>query len=436
MYYEPTTHSREITPAWVAGVVGGMLHPPVAPALDLAWDSRNVGPGTGFVALPGERTHGREFAKEALGRGAAWVLTDRAHPGAIQVKNPYQALIKLGRAFRDRFKGKLVAVGGSSGKTTTKEALAQGLGWPAPKGNLNTPAALARFFWHLEEPGEGAVVELGIDRLGEMDELVTLAAPNLGLITTLGAEHLDGLGCLENVVNEESKLLRTSNKKLASVQAAKFLDLPGLKTYGFEAGDFAGENLELKESSSRFVFGEHTVTVPYPGVGPALGALAALAVAAVLGKNLAEVAERLSALTLPPGRMERVVAGGVSLINDAYNSNPASVSAGMEYLKRQPGRKWVVLGEMKELGKESEKLHLEAAHLAKQASDCLIFLGSHAEAQAREAGGNYFSTQEEVLEFLLANVQAGDLVYLKASRSVGLDKLFSELVQALERWQP
>lgn len=418
---QPNDH-KELQPEWVARLTGGRVHPGTTVAHDLHWDSRQVGPGVAFFALPGAQTHGHAFGLQAMQAGAAFVVTDLAHPGAVQVAKPERALLAVGRALRDRFTGKVLAVGGSSGKTTTKTCLAQGLAWPAPEGNLNNAPGLTRFFLHLG-PAEGCVVELGIDRLLEMAELAYLARPDLAVLTGLGVEHLEGLGSLENVVREESWLLQVSPLRLASMQAAEFLSLPDLKTYGIGTGDFRAEGVEMGLDSTRFRFEGHTITLPYPGVGPAMGALATLAAACMLGKPLVEVVERLAALKLPPGRMQRLRLGEVEFIHDAYNANPLSFQAGMAFLQAQPGRKWLVLGRMAELGQEALQHHLEAARLAARVSPHLVFIGPLAQQQAAEAGGTALETIEEAVLFLSQRVRPGDLVYLKASRSVGLERL-------------
>lgn len=413
---------RELSPEWVASLTGGKVHEGATSAQDLHWDSRKVVPGTAFFALPGARVHGRAFGLQALEAGAAFVVSDQAHRGAVQVEKPERALLAVGRALRDGFGGTVLAVGGSSGKTTTKECLAQGLGWPTPEGNLNNAPGLARFFFHLEQ-GEGCVVELGIDRLLEMAELTYLARPDFAVLTSVGVEHLEGLGNLENVIREEGWLLRASPVGLASVQAAQMVQLPNLKTYGIEAGDFPAREVEMGQGSTRFRFEGRPVTLPYPGVGPVMGALAALAATQMLGKPVAQTIERLAALTLPAGRMQRLRLGTVDFINDAYNSNPLSFKAGMEYLQTQPGRKWLVLGRMAELGNEALQHHLEAARLAAQVSPNLVFIGPFAQQQTAEAGGTALETIEEAAQLLIGAVQPGDLVYLKASRSVGLERL-------------
>ncbi|GIW24476.1 UDP-N-acetylmuramoyl-tripeptide--D-alanyl-D-alanine ligase [Meiothermus sp.] len=413
---------KELRPDWVASLTGGKLHEGAAVAHDLHWDSRQVAPGVAFFALPGTKTHGRAFGQQALEAGAAFVVTDLAHPGSVQVEKPERALVAVGRALRDRFDGLVLAVGGSSGKTTAKECLAQGLGWPAPEGNLNNAPGLTRFFFHLEE-SEGCVVELGIDRLLEMAELTYLARPDFAVLTSLGVEHLEGLGNLENVIREESWLLRVSPLRLTSTQAAELVQLPGLKTYGIGAGDFRAEAVEMNLETARFRFEGHPVTLPYPGVGPVMGALAALAATRMLDKPLGETIERLAELKLPSGRMQRLRLGGVDFIHDAYNSNPLSFRAGMEFLQTQPGRKWLVLGRMAELGEEALKHHLEAAELAASISPHLVFIGQFAPQQAALVGGTAVETLEEATDYLAKQVRPGDLVYLKASRSVGLERL-------------
>lgn len=418
-------HGRELTPEWVARTTGGRLHPGGRPVRDLHWDSREVGPGSLFVALPGAKTHGRRFAEEALARGAHLVLSDRPGRATVEVNDPQRARLRLGRALRDLFPGTVVAVGGSSGKTTAKEALAQGLGFPCPPGNQNTAPPLARFFLTLSPTAPGAVVELGVDRVGEMAELMELSHPHLAVLTALGEEHLLAFGDLEGVVQEEAGLL-SAPQVLVSLQAAEVLFAFGRRgpwpTYGFGEATFRGEDLELLPQESRFRYRGIRVRLPYPGLGPALGALAALAAAEILGYGVEGVAERLSGLRLPPGRMERREIGGVVFLHDAYNANPLSAKAGLAWLAAQPGRKWAVLGEMRELGAKALELHLEVAEEAARLGLSPLYLGPYAKAQAA-LGGAAAEDLKDALRWLKERVRPGDLVYLKASRAVGLERI-------------
>lgn len=421
------SHTIPIEPERLAQLTGGRLHPPVQPACRLQWDSRRVGPGDLFVALPGARVHGRQFAQAALEAGAALVLTDQAHPGALQVDHPAQALLQLGAGLRREFPGMVLAVGGSTGKTTAKECLAQGLHWPAPAGNLNNAPGLAQFFWQLP-PAAGCVVELGIDRPGEMAELLALSQPTAGLLTALGAEHLDGLGSLEQAIAEETQLLAAVPLRLASHQAAQYLSLPHLHTYGLGEGEFQATQLQTSLTGSRFIYRQQTVYLPHPGLGTVLGATASLAMAELLGQPVQPVIERLAHLQLPPGRMQRLERAGRIFLNDAYNATPQSVQTGLQYLQRLSGSRWAVLGPMAELGPNSAQYHLEMARLAAPLAPQLIFFGPLAAQQAQEAGGIALPDREAVARFLASHTQPGDLIYLKASRSVGLEAI-------LEAWE-
>lgn len=417
-----------LTPDWVAGVTSGIAQPKASPANDLVWDSREVRPGAAFMALPGAHTHGNLFLDSAVAAGAAFVLTEQVHPAAVRVSETYPAMLKLGQALRKRFLGLRVGVSGSVGKTSLKEALSQALGWPAPVGNLNTPAALTRFFLHLDPAAKGAVLELGIDRRGEMDELVELTAPQLGVLTTISPAHLQAFGNLSTLAAEKARLLVASELRLVSEQVRSYVHLPRTHVYGFKEGRFRGHTLDVTAQGSSFVYRDHLVRLPYPGFGPALAALGALACVELLEADLDAAIERLADLRLPQGRMQKVVKRGVTFMNDAYNASPLSVQLGLKSLAAFPERKVLLLGEMLELGSESEYYHLELARAAANLGQELIFMGRYAPAQLEAAGrGQAVADLDGALKALRAVTRAGDLVYLKASRAVGLE-------QILEAW--
>ena len=414
----------ELEPSWLAQVTGGKLNPGAQTAHDLSWDSRQVGPGSAFIALAGEQTHGELFVAEALERGAALVISERPHPRGLQVADTWQALADLATALRQNYPGHLVAVTGSAGKTTTKEALAQGLGFAAPYGNQNTLPALARFLLGTGNQ-TGLALELGIDRPGEMDLLAAVTRPDLGIISAIGPAHLERLGSVAGVAREKEKLLAASRVKLASLAALPYLNISGVKSYGLGAGDFSAQNYEPGLEASSFSYAGLKVRVPYPGAGAALAALAALASAEILGQDLGPVAERLAELKLPAGRLERREKNGVVYLNDSYNANPISVQNGLELLAKIPGPKIAVLGEMRELGENSRQYHLEAARQASQAAQTVIFLGPYAHEQAALSGGIAAADLAEVRQ-LLEQAQPGVTVYLKASRAVGLEKVLDD----------
>jgi len=425
VYDVQVTHTRWFSPALLARVVHGRAGADARPANDLVWDSRLVTPGAAFFALPGEQEHGEAYAADALARGAALVIGPSPRKRGVQVDDPKAALLRLGRWLRLGFPAPVAGVSGSVGKTSTKEALARALGWPATEGNLNTPPALARFFWHLDPGAGGAVVELGIDRPGEMDELLELVVPDLGVLTAIAPVHLERLGSLEAVAAEKLKLLEASPLRLAHVELARWGLPEGTRTYGFQGDtDFRGEALELNPEGTRFRYAGRTLRLRTLGRGAALAALAALAAAELLGQDPAAAAERLEAQPPTPGRLEPIRRGGVLWLNDTYNASPKALEAALEVLARAPRPRGVVLGTMRELGSEAERLHLEAARQVRAACDRALFVGEFAEAMA--AGwpqAQAVATVEEAAEALPEWSRGLASVLVKGSRALALERL-------------
>lgn len=419
------TPSRWFSPALLARVIGGRAADSARPARDLVWDSRLVEPGAAFVALPGSRTNGEAFADEALKRGAALVIGPTPRPQGLLTSDPYRALLRLGRWLRSGFPETVVAVSGSVGKTSTKEALAAALGWPATEGNLNTPPALTRFFWHLDPAAGGAVVELGIDRPGEMDDLLELTAPDLGVLTAIAPVHLEGLGSLEDVAREKLKLLAASTVRLAHIAIQKWGLPEGTRTYGFDPGaDFSASGLEVDCAHTRFRYGRRTVRLATLGRGAALAALAALATAELLGRDVAEVAERLEALRPVAGRLEPMYIGRTLWLNDTYNASPKALEAALEVLARCPGPRGVVLGTMRELGEEARRMHLEAADRVMATADRALFVGEYARVMAAGHPSAVAAHDVQEARSLLPEWSRGlASVLVKGSRALELERL-------------
>ncbi len=432
MYDVQVTHTRTFSPRLIARVVGGRLGNAAQPARDLVWDSRAVEPGAAFVALPGSRSHGEAYAQEVLERGAAFVLGPVERARGIQVDDPYGALIALGRWLRTGFAGTVVAVSGSVGKTSTKEALARALGWPRTDGNLNTPPALTRFFWHLDPDAEGAVVELGVDRPGEMEDLVTLSRPDLGVLTAIAPVHVEALGSLEGVAREKLRLLEASELRLAHEELTGWPLPRGTLTYGLGQGaDFRGELVEMGCEGSRLRYGGREFALRLPGRGAALAALAALAAAELLGRDPGEAVERLSAQRPTPGRLEPLRRGGKLWLNDSYNASPKALEAALEVLARCPGRKGVVLGTMLELGEEAKQWHRWAARKVREVAERALFVGEFAETMAAGwPGATAVASVEEAARALADWAGPLDAVLVKGSRALGLERLLEEVAGA------
>ena len=425
MYDVHVTPTRHFNPELVAAITGGRGGEESEPARDVVWDSRMVEPGYAFIALKGERFDGERFVAEALQKGAAFAISRQELPKSVRVDDTHEALLKLGAWLRGGITGPLVAVTGSVGKTSTKEALAAGLGWPATAGNLNTPPALLRFFWNLDPAAPGAVVELGIDHPGEMDELVRLTAPNLGVLTAIAPVHLEGLGSLEAVAREKLRLLETSPLRLAHVSTAAWGLPAGSLTYGFdEKADFSASDLEIDCQGTSFRYRGRILRLPTPGKGAALAALATLAAAEMLGQNVAAVADRLQELQPAPHRLQIRRAGEQLWLDDTYNASPAALAAALEVLAACPGRKGVVLGTMRELGDEAERWHRWAAERVREVADGALFVGEYAEMMAAGWLEAAALPDTEAAAGLLPNWSQGyDAILVKGSRALALEKL-------------
>ena len=425
MYDVQVTPTRYLNPELVAKITGGKAGKGCKPAKDIVWDSRMIESEYAFIALSGERFDGEQFVEEALQRGAAFVISRQEIPQAVQVDDTFEALQKLGSWLRSGMTAPLVAVTGSVGKTSTKEALATGLGWPATAGNLNTPPALLRFFWNLQPSYPGAVVELGIDHPGEMDELIRLTTPDLGVLTAIAPAHLEKFGNLEVVAREKLRLLEASPLRLAHIETAVWNLPAGSQTYGFDSkADFFASDLRIDCRGTSFRFGNQQLHLRTLGKGAALAALATLAAAEMLGQDVAAAAKRLQSLQPAPQRLQIRRTAERIWLDDTYNASPAALTAALEVLATCEGRKGVILGTMRELGDEAEQWHRWAAERVRGAADGALFVGEYAEIMAAGwPNAIAAATTEAAAELLPSWSRSYDAVLIKGSRALQLEKL-------------
>ncbi|GAA4020030.1 UDP-N-acetylmuramoyl-tripeptide--D-alanyl-D-alanine ligase [Deinococcus rubellus] len=384
------------------------VHTGARPAQRLTWDSRQADPDTAFVALPGEQMHGNAFAEQALSRGAPFVLTDLDVPRAVRVADARQALFAWAR--QERANNPLVVgITGSVGKTTAKSYAAAALEahfMPV----FNTLPAIACFLLEFGRSPQPLVVEMGIDRVGEMRELVDLVRPDVGIVTSIGAAHLEALGSLDGVAREKGVILEAP-RTLVSEQAAAWF--PGVDTYGFGTATHAGQQLKVGAAGASFRFAGVEVHLPLASQVQAEAAVLGLALAGQAGLDVSAAAERLTAVRVPGGRY-RVLPGRFTIIDDTYNASPLSVRAALASLGAYGGRKISVLGRMLELGEDEQTMHAEIGGSARQHADVTYGVGLFAALLGEHA----YRTVPELLEALRPELQSGDVVLVKASRGI------------------
>ncbi len=445
---------------------GGALH--AAPATGgvvrrVCTDSRAVRPGDLFVCLVGERFDGHAYAAEALQRGAVAVLgePDRlaglpATAPRILVVDSRRALGRLAAAHRRRFPGPVVAVAGSNGKTTTKELLAAALrtggAVVASPASYNNDIGVPLTLLELEPVHRAAVVEVGTNHPGELASLLAMARPTHGVLTRLGREHLEFFGDLEGVIAEEARLaaalppegtlLLAGDGPGVEAVAARTLARVVRAGWGAE-NDWQATAAAVSEWGTWFTVrapqaewsGEYRLQLV--GRHQVENALLVLAACAALGLEREPVAAALAATRPAPHRLEVHAVAGVRILDDTYNANPDSMRAALEVLRDvgAPGRRWALLGDMGEQGPAAEAGHAEMGRAAVAAGvDRLVVIGRWAGAYAAGAGGAQTfpaGAEAAAAAAVLAEVRAGDVVLVKASRAARLERVVEALVQGL-----
>jgi UDP-N-acetylmuramoyl-tripeptide--D-alanyl-D-alanine ligase len=415
--------------------------PDLPPASGAAFDSRRVRPGDVFFALRGQRQHGHAFAGDALAGGAAFVVSDQPHPRGMRVTDPAAALLALGRWARDAHRGPVIGVSGSAGKTTAKALLAAALEARATSGNLNTPYALAAALLDATLAGDGdrvLVLELGIDHVGEMATLLDLVRPTHGLLTLIDAAHLQGLGDLAGVAREKGLLLRAASGGRYAAAAAWDRLEPDLRAattrYGLDQDRApSGRHLpgpDADRLEARLGDDAAPVTLRLPGLGAALAehALGALVLARDLGADPRAAADRIAAARLEPGRLQRHAVDGLTLLDDSYNANPASMRLALDVLAGLPAPHAAVLGDMRELGPAAAEHHRALFERAR-ALDTLWAVGpeSSAAAAAVAPQARRYPDVEAALRDVAALPRSGS-VLVKGSRGVALERLVYALL--------
>lgn len=427
-------------------------------------DSRTVAPGELFFAVRGDRLDGHDYVVSALERGAVGAVVSRERVASLPdealaaplliAEDPLIALQALASRVRRQWGKRVVAVTGSAGKTTTKEAIAAALGAKfnvlKSRGNLNNGFGLPLQLLRLEPEHEYAVVEMGMNHLGEIAALARIAAPDWGVVTNVGTAHI------ENFAEGQAGIARAKFELVAALPSSgiAFLNCsdPFVSQFGrdfhgkvvyFGAGPCADPQIvseaeDLDGLHVRFRAGEREggFTLHLLGAHNAANAMAGLAVALEAGVELDAATRALESLTAGDKRGEILEINGATILNDSYNSNPEALRSMIHTLSARPAKRRILIaGEMLELGEHGPALHTECGKAAAEAHlDVVVGVRGNAEHLATAACSHGVASQflpdaEAAGLWLKQNLRAGDVVLVKGSRGVQLEKAIEILKQ-------
>jgi UDP-N-acetylmuramoyl-tripeptide--D-alanyl-D-alanine ligase len=419
-------------------------------------DTRTLQKDALFVALSGPNFDGHHFVAGAATQGAAAALVARHLPINIPqviVPDPLAALAHFAHEWRMRFTLPLIGVTGSNGKTTTKELIGAILSQLGPclitRGNLNNHIGVPLTLLQLQPTHRFAVIEMGANHQGEIAHLASLAAPTIGIVTNAGAAHLEGFGSLQGVASGKGEMFRAlPTDGVAVINAddayanfwreARASDR--VLTFGFEqVADFTAHRVQSSSDASGFRIQFELVTPA--GTRPAVlnlaglhnlrNALGAAAVAYAAGASLEAIVAGLADMRSVAGRLElKPALHGAFLVDDSYNANPSSLQAGLDAFRSCGGERWLILGEMLELGAASDELHAEVGRYARTTGvSRLLGIGAGARfaVEAFGAGGHWFEDLDALIAHAKAALAPGLALLIKGSRSNRLERVSAAL---------
>lgn len=422
----------------------------------ISTDTRSLAEGELYLALVGENFDGNDFVDQAMSRGACGALVSRdldVSLPTLKVMDTHAALGTIARIVRRRSTARVLALTGSQGKTTVKEMLAAILSSAgeclATEANLNNTIGVPLTLLKMEQRHEYAVIEMGANRAGEIAFSVNATEPDIALITNASPAHIEGFGSLAGIVNAKGEIIDGLKNEGAMVLNADDAHVAtwaeraaGKRTVRFsyhnKAGDaqyFASDVQEQSDGSSRFTLhtpvGEQVLSIRFLGTHNVLNAVAAAAAAMEAGASLADVAQGLGELEPVSGRLSRLAGlNGCQLIDDSYNASPSSFFAAIDVLSSLRGRKILVMGDMRELGAETDAAHVSVGDYAAAANlDELWATGEKSKLafDAYSGCGRYFDNKEALIEALKAIAQPELTILIKGSRGAKMNEIVAAL---------
>lgn len=421
-------------------------------------DTRKIEEGTMFIALKGENFNGNNYVLDAFNKGAKIAIVDevkcdlnelKEDVALIKVQNTGRALMDLAKFYREKLGLKVVGITGSAGKTSTKDLVAAVLSDKykvfKTKGNFNNEIGLPLMILELDSTYDVAILEMGMRGLGQIKELAEIASPDLGIITNIGISHIEILKTRENILKAKMEIATFFDKNNTLVVCGNddFLGaLPEaqykiVKTGVGENFKIGAKNIALEELSSKFTVydgeKEEEFSLDMPGEHNISNLMLGIAIAKELGVSFEEMKRGLKNIEATSMRLELIKKDGFSILNDCYNSSPVAVKSAIDVMKNIEGKRRIaVLGTMRELGHKSEEAHMEIGKYAKENGiEKVLCFGDFSEniKEGYGEGCTVYENKEELIKDLLNIICEGDIILVKASRSLKFEEITKALLE-------
>ncbi|HII4523044.1 MAG: UDP-N-acetylmuramoyl-tripeptide--D-alanyl-D-alanine ligase [Clostridium perfringens] len=421
-------------------------------------DTRKIEEGTMFIALKGENFNGNNYVLDAFNKGAKIAIVDevkcdlnelKEDVALIKVQNTGRALMDLAKFYREKLGLKVVGITGSAGKTSTKDLVAAVLSDKykvfKTKGNFNNEIGLPLMILELDSTYDVAILEMGMRGLGQIKELAEIASPDLGIITNIGISHIEILKTRENILKAKMEIATFFDKNNTLVVCGNDDFLGALPSAGYkivktgvgENFKIGAKNIALEELSSKFTVydgeKEEEFSLDMPGEHNISNLMLGIAIAKELGVSFEEMKRGLKNIEATSMRLELIKKDGFSILNDCYNSSPVAVKSAIDVMKNIEGKRRIaVLGTMRELGHKSEEAHEEIGKYAKENGiEKVLCFGDFSEniKEGYGEGCTVYENKEELIKDLLNIICDGDIILVKASRSLKFEEITKALLE-------
>ena len=409
----------------------------------LTIDSRLFQKNDIYLPIVGENFDGHDFIEEISFKNPSLIISEKnieVDAPILKVENNRETLRKIVQLWRKKLNTKIIGITGSNGKTTTKE-LAYHVISPSMEcfktdKNYNTVLSSPLSFLSAKQSQNVALIEMGTNQPGEIKSICEAFNPDIGLITNISNAHAENFDSLQDIANEKGNLFKILNENGIAIINGDDPFLANIETkaqkitYGFNGNfDFNGKQIDLKTIE----INGKKIDLPASGFAMAQNSLAVFTLAKILGLNENDICNKISDFDLPSGRGQIIKKNRIQIIDDSYNANPSSMIAGLKRLiERKANRKIAILGDMFELGKFEGKSHIEIGKLLLESPvDIVITTGENMkyahEILNKKQNTFWFETKNEIIEFLKNKTENGDLLYIKGSRGMQMEKIIEGL---------